>query len=119
MKDKTKENWRKLTKRLKEKKSIALGLFLGMVIISVLISSVVFYSVGKGEGYRNKEYEIAKMEKNKDIKELTNILYKEPIGSTGKILFVSFSVALIRWMPLIFLVIGISWIVHGVGFRII
>ena len=110
MKAKTKKIFKKIDKTFKQKVNVSMYLLSSFVVISVLLSSIIFYLVGHNEGYNKKTSEIKAQEKIQYQQDLMNM----ELEQVWHIFLKYLKVKTMFWLPLIVLGIIAGWIIHGI-----
>jgi len=110
MNKKTKKILKKIDTQFKVKRPVTVYMLLSLVVISVLLSSVVFYFIGHNEGYSHKESEINTQEKIQQQQDLMGMELEQVWNIFLKYLMVK----TMFWLPWIIGGIILGWVLHGI-----
>ena len=113
------KNFGKAIKKFKWKSTPVSLFILFMAIVGMIIVGFVSYDVGTDEGF-NEGYRAAKSiqateTNNERFEYFKDKSFLETASWFGKVLMIN----IIGNLPILFIIIAMSWILHGVGFRII
>lgn len=98
------------SKPLKSKRPVTPYHIVGFVLLAVVLTAIPFYFFGKSEGYTQKTSEIEKQE----TKEAQQNLMKLPLKDVQDIFLKYLMIRTMFWLPIILVVLGIGWIIHGI-----
>jgi hypothetical protein len=110
MAKKTRKILKKIDTQFKVKRPVTMYMLLSLVVISVLLSSVVFYFIGHNEGYGQKTSEINAQEKMQQQQDLMGMELEQVWNIFLKYLMVK----TMFWLPWILGGIIVGWILHGI-----
>ena len=90
------------------------------VLIILMVVGLAFgfnqvYNVGYSEGALNQIVEYEEIIKSNNYEYLSKMSLGEVASSVGKRIIIAIG----NNLSILFLIIGISWIIHGVGFKVI
>jgi Na+/H+ antiporter NhaB len=106
----TRKILKKLDTQFKAKRHVTIYMLLSLVVISVLLSSVVFYFIGHTDGYGQKTSEINAQEKMQQQQDLMSMELEQVRNTFLKYLMVK----TMFWLPWIIGGIILGWILHGI-----
>lgn len=110
MNKKTKRYFVKLHNELRKDRPTPFYAILLLIVFCVVLSGYVFHQIGHNEGYALKERELRKEQKFQNQKELMAMELQEVWHIFLKYLMVK----TIYWLPIIIVVLGVGWIIHGI-----
>ena len=89
---------------------------MGCVLIGVLVYGLnELYNAGVTKGYTTAHTEFSSQIDDNNYHYLSEMTFGEVSSYVGKRILITIG----NNLTLLFMIIGISWLVHGVGFRII
>jgi len=100
--------------KVMKKEQVNMYVVLFAIFISVLIGAIVFYNVGHNEGYNKRSTEIKNTANSLQLNSIKNALMDKPIEDVYEYFLKYLMVSCILWLPIILVVLGIGWIIHGV-----